>query len=648
MKKNKLYIFILLLITGLNTSCNYLDIVPDETATEKDAFANPRAALRYLYSCYGYLPQSNMVSSCMDFTADETISPFGESYGKFAEGAYDASNTIISYWNTLFSGIRQCYLLKDNINSVPGISKDEVDLYTAEADFLIAYFHFILIRSYGPTVLVKELPSLDTPAANMLGRRPYDECIDWVADLFDDVATRLPATRNTSDYGRATSVIAKSLKARMLLYAASPLFNGNPDYADFKNPDGEQLMPTAYSEEKYKRAADAALEAIQAAEAAGHVLYKATSVGSTYPEPADLTQRSLRMTFMDSENYKEVIFPETRKGGTFSIQRKSIPWCPRGSWNGVAPTITMIDRFYTKNGLPIDEDPEFEISKKLDIVTIPAGTTYAEPNKQTLYMHMNREPRFYAWIAFENGYYECRTGVDEKYAYHPKWNAKRSDGDKWLTGFMLNENCGAGEYDQDVSKVATNVRSNNFSKTGYLNKKGVHPGIQASVEQIAPTVEYPWPVIRLAELYLNYAEACVGYGKDGYPEKGMAYLDRVRERAGLPTVLDSWKNARHPLTSYSGQCGPDGKVMQIVIQERMIELYQENHNFWDLRRWKMAEEYLNVSVRGLNITATTLQEFARITEVQDMRSFQAPRQYLMPIPAGEVSKNPNMVQNPGY
>ena len=111
MKKNTLYLFILLLITGLNTSCNYLDIVPDETATEKDAFANPRAALRYLYSCYGYLPQSNMVQSCMDFTGDETISPFSESYVKFAEGSYDSSNTIISYWNTLFQGIRQCYLI---------------------------------------------------------------------------------------------------------------------------------------------------------------------------------------------------------------------------------------------------------------------------------------------------------------------------------------------------------------------------------------------------------------------------------------------------------------------------------------------------------------------------------------------------------
>ena len=108
----------------------------------------------------------------MDFTGDETISPFAEKYVKFAEGSYDSSNTIISYWNTLFQGIRQCYLLKANIASVPGINQEDIDLYTAEADFLIAYFHLLLVKCYGPSILVKELPPLDTPAANMLSRRP--------------------------------------------------------------------------------------------------------------------------------------------------------------------------------------------------------------------------------------------------------------------------------------------------------------------------------------------------------------------------------------------------------------------------------------------------------------------------------------------
>lgn len=132
----------------------------------------------------------------------------------------------------------------------------------------------------------------------------------------------------------------------------------------------------------------------------------------------------------------------------------------------------MLNRFYTVNGLPIDEDPEFNTNNKLDIVTIPEGTTYAEPGKRTLYMNMNREPRFYAWVAFENGYYECRTD-DKRYAYHKFWGAERSEGDKWLTGFLATENCGVRA---DDGKIVTAARSQNYSKTGYLNKKGVHQG----------------------------------------------------------------------------------------------------------------------------------------------------------------------------
>ena len=71
-----------------------------------------------------------------------------------------------------FQGNTSMLFVEENIHSVPKISQEEVDLYTAEADFLIAYFHLLLIKCYGPTILVKELPALDTPANNMLGRRP--------------------------------------------------------------------------------------------------------------------------------------------------------------------------------------------------------------------------------------------------------------------------------------------------------------------------------------------------------------------------------------------------------------------------------------------------------------------------------------------
>ena len=125
--------------------------------------------------------------------------------------------------------------------------------------------------------------------------------------------------------------------------------------------------------------------------------------------------------------------------------------------------------------------------------------------------------------------------------------------------------------------------------------------------------------------------------------------DLVRKRAGLPAVKDSWANAKHPFSDYSdGKGGPNGQLTNIVRQERMIELYQENHNFWDIRRWKLGDIYFNVPVRGLDINATTLQDFAKIIELPDQRRFDAPRQYLLPIPSAEINKNPNMVQNPKY
>ncbi len=93
-----------------------LDIVPMKG---KGCVYQSKAAEKYLYSCYGYLPQSDYVDDCLDFTGDETISPFNQcAYVKFAEGNYDSNNTILSYWNTLFQGI-QCYLLKEHQYSSP-------------------------------------------------------------------------------------------------------------------------------------------------------------------------------------------------------------------------------------------------------------------------------------------------------------------------------------------------------------------------------------------------------------------------------------------------------------------------------------------------------------------------------------------------
>ncbi len=421
----------------------------------------------------------------------------------------------------------------------------------------------------------------------------------------------------------ATSTAAKAIKSRLLLYAASPLFNGNKEfYADFKNPDGTPLMNTVYDAKKWDRAATAALEAIKFAEANGFALYEAAEGGLVnMPEPADLTQRSLRFNFIDKNNTKEVIWAETRTEGQYGLQNKSMPFWKGSTWNGVAPSITMVERFYTKNGLPIDEDPAYQYNERYEVASFSEDDANGEG--VSLGINMNREPRYYAWVSFHNGYYECLGDNSDANSPYLKSNKRGVDGAKLLTQFTINANCGI------------QGRSSNYSPTGFLNKKGVTPEA-TSTGTTKNAINFPWPVVRLAELYLEYAEACV---ESGNLKDAKIYLNKVRKRAGVPAVETAW----------NGVATLDkAKLRQIVRQERLIELYLENHNFWDIRRWKEGAKYFTQKPRGLSINASTLFEFSKVVEVQVTRNFSSPGQYLMPIPIGEVNKNAKLVNNPGY
>lgn len=615
-------------------SCNYLDIVPDEKATEEDAFKNPKAALRYLYSCYSYIPEARNGSSSLDLlTGDDVVTPWEhEKFGKFVQGTYTPSNPIINYWHDLYKGIRQCYLMKENVGSVPGLSDDLKAEYTAEADFLVAYYHYILIRTYGPSILIKELFDVNTLGnpETFLPRSPYDECVTWVAEQLREVATRLPAVRTGDEYGRATATAAMALRGRLLLYAASPLFNGGEKFrsmfSSFTNADGTPLISTSYNPQKWNDAAQACKEAIDLAKANGYDLYYATEGAlSSTPEPKDLNQRSLRFTFIDKENSPEIIFADCRKeSSNYSVQGKSVPRWGSYSWGGLAITLRQIERFYTENGLPIDEDPNYPYANRFNITEVPADNLNAEG--ETMVMNMQREPRFYAWVSFHNGYYEVMgkdadTKSNNAFATKYLRGEKGKEETKHLIQFTKLSNQGVTSDNQQGTK------------SGYLNKKGVNPATSVNSSGFTPA-HYPWPVIRLAELYLNYAEACVEC--NNLPE-AKTYLNLVRKRGGVPSVEESWEGIATL---------DQNKLRQIVHQERHIELYLENHNFYDIRRWGEAE-VLGERPMGLSVEETDLARFAQPKEVELSRNF-IPAHYLMPLPISEINKNPNLVQNPGY
>lgn len=343
-----------------------------------------------------------------------------------------------------------------------------------------------------------------------------------------------------------------------------------------------------------------------------------------YPEPTDLTQRSLRFTFVDKDNTPEVIWAFCKKESyNYGLQGKSIPRLSTTAYGGLAPTLRQIERFYTKNGLPIDEDPAYDYPNRYEVANFPVEEKDINGEGESLKLNMGREPRFYAWIAFHNGYYEVSGEDDrEEFSYAPKWKRGKDKKYKQLVQFMKRQNMGL----TNDNKYGT--------KTGYLNKKGTHPGTSASKSTGFKVIDYPWPMVRLAELYLNYAEACVECNDLTEAKK---YLNYVRERAGIPKVEVSWDGIAE-LTQ--------DKLREIVHQERLIELYLENHNFWDIRRWGIAET-LGEQPKGLSVQATTITEFAKPVSVDVQRRF-IPAHYLMPLPISEINKNPNMVQNPGY
>ena len=635
MKKYFLYLF--LLISGASfTGCDYLDIMPDERADEADAYKDKDAALRFLYSCYGYMPQPNLSQSSLDFmTGDEVVTAFEhETFANFPKGNFTAANPVISYWNTLYGGIRQSYKLMNNLDKVPGLEADIKDEFIGELNFLVGYYHMLLMRCYGPVIIVQEEVDVNTKPENYLGRSTLQQTVDFITGQFDLAANNanLPEKRKGVDTGRATKTAALALKAYTLMYYASPLFNGNSELSeDLRNVDGSELISPTYDATRWEKARDAYKTAIDACEKAGFALFDTEELKIENKFPENKTLRILRANLCTKVKYnKEEIWTMNSDEGYYGLQKKSMPFVDEQNYNGVAPTMNMLRRFYTNRGLPYNVDPNTKDMDEFQTVFLDsakANVTFANNTSaligkeggQTSQINLNREPRYYAWISFQNGFYEVtNASYNEGYPHE-----QMIEDLQVITDFTKNGNCGRKN------------RNNNYSPTGFLNKKGIHPDNQCARNGITLN-KYPWPLIRLSELYLGYAECLAECGDAA---GAMEAINPIRLRAGIPTVQDSW--------AIVGKTPSAEEMIDIVRQERQIELYLENQNFWDMRRWKLADKYFGKKHTGMNINGNSIEDYSQETEVPFLRTFQ-PNHWLLPIPAQDVNNNHNLVQNPGY
>ena len=636
----KKYIIISVVSACSLVSCSWLDIVPDNVATMDMTFQTRANAEKMLYTCYNYIPStaspwenpgigaSDEVWNC----AEKTYYYTNETAFRIAEGLQNTNDPYLNYWSggqsgsNLFIGIRDCNIFLDNVDKVPDMSQSEKDRWKAEVKFIKGYLHMWLFQLYGPIPFIDHNIDVSaSPEDVKVVREPVDDVVSKIVALFDEAiySGDLPdfiRVRDT-EMGRITRPGAMAIKARLLTYAASPLYNGNGDFAFYVDAQGRNLINPVYDQHKWELARDACKEAIDAAIAAGHDLYE-------FDEPvndlSDTTRLELTLRHTITKKYgseliwglgnrhvKDLVVLANTTLTSYQVSH------PEMGKKFHSPTLGLVETFYTRNGVPIDEDKTYDYAGRYSVVDVPEDHKYyADPTARTAMLHLYREPRFYAWIGFDSG----------------KWfNMEAPDDESSLV-----VHCKSGELAGKLQQ--------NYSITGFFAKKLIPYEVvyTESSNTIDACCNYAFPIIRLADLYLLYAE-CLNECKDVPDAEVYEYIQKVRDKAGLDRetggLVETWKqyssNPDKPKTK-------DG-MRQIIRQERLIELCLEGQRFFDIRRWKLAMDYLNTSIMGWNTSADD-ESFYTPTYIYS-QTFSM-RNYFWPIKLEDMYRNDKLQQSP--
>lgn len=634
-------IFTVLFICALNYSCSdFLDIVPDNIPTIDHSFNDRVGAERFLATCYAQLPNFGHPSTDVtilgsdEFWMHESDIFYG-GYAKYAvnvkKNMQNVNSPIYNFWASgngatkLWNPIRDCNIFLEKIDQVgTELSEYEKEAWKAEAKFLKAYYHYYLLRLYGPIPLIKEnLPISASIEESRTFREPFEDCVNYIVELIDEAVPALPLAVNSraTELGRITQPIALAIKAELLVMAASPLFNGNPDHANVADKLGRKIFAD-YDKEKWGKAMIACKNAIDTSLLAGHAFYS-----FDYPyKLSDTTKLIMDLRHVVTDKYNDELIWANSRITTTLLELCVMPFfsplyqSASGVNSNLAPTLDIAELFYTNNGVPIEEDKTFHFADRYNLTIAPPDHKYyVQTGFQTPHLHLNREPRFYSSLGFDGGIW-------------------------WGNGRF--KDVGEGEIDEQPwvlrmkrGEFAGNWSNLKYSLTGYYPKKLLHfETIHNAAGGHPIHTRWTWPIIRLSSLYLLYAEAMNEY-YDQPTSEVYEYVDIIREKAGLKGVKESWANYS------SNPAKPDTKdgMRKIIQQERLIELAFEGERFWDLRRWKLSHVYYNKAIRGWNSEGAGIDFY--LPKVYWTLSYST-KNYLWPISETTLRSDPSLVQNP--
>lgn len=474
-------------------SCSdFLDVDPRNKISDAAVWSNVDLANAALNDCYTYVEGENENGVPFSSYTDDVYHRTGYATEVYTMGTVSCDNYNVGYseargntWYFYYKAIKQVNELLENIGKVPASGNTETTKkkqIEGQAYFLRAFFYHQLYSLYGRVPLVYHTFDIDSQWEQT--RAPMDEVADSICKDCDRAADILPVQYASSDdFGRATKGAALAVKARTLLYKASPLF-GTP------------------SKERWQAAADA---------------NKAVIDLNAYSLPSVNNADDYAALFYDAEN-PEIIFEKLYntkdpEGGALNylFQAPMGAFAGGHGWGVWLPTYQAADVYENADGSKFEMKDVKEYSIKKAEVT-DAGVVYNHATIQatTQSPYVGRELRFYANFIYDGS----------------KWGY--GDDNREIGVFEPGEE---GVKGGNSSALNTDDEYWNATKTGYYMKKFLNPAYNTDQEDEVDTT--PWIFFRLAEIYLNYAECQMELGNKA---EALKYINLVRQRVGLPAA----------------------------------------------------------------------------------------------------------------
>ncbi len=626
MKRRYTYIFFAILIL-LQVACSdALDVAPDGRISEDDIFADNDKVGAYLNSCYENMPtkgnryyfwsrgpvewsdeawdadaeaESGLISGRM-YNGDASASDY-----PIIDVSSDSGNG--NYWDRYWNSIRMCCVFLSRIDDAKVTEESDRNRWKAEAHLLRAYYYSELLRWFGMALPIEREPYDYAGDFSEVTRSSYYDVVKFIIEDCDFALATSELPWHPTEEGRVNKAMAEGIKSRMILYAASPLYN-----------DGEDHWEEAYTVNK---------AVLQDLLDQGYELYSKINYPQTYESANAFLPNTYAalyneyftnaMAYTSDPVDKETLYQSKASQG--QVWLVDGVGCQNQYKTGTCPSQELVDAFETTDGQPIlDLANPYLDEKHLEPNYNPGNTTY-DPQ----HPYENRDPRFYADIYYNGSKRKAYWNFDEPAACIENYPASKGSRVRIIATWD-------GEPETGIDRL-----SRYQTRTGYYERKFLHP-FSGDDNSVAGA---QFRMFRLGEVYLNFAEAAAGAN---HLDEARDAVDKIRERVdmpGLPTGL-SQKN-----------------MILRVRHERQVELAMEESRYFDVRRWSDPDGDLSKTdrwitamdiIRNSNGSFTYTRRTVRSTE----RKCYTNKYLKCPISLNEANRTKEIFgeswQNPGW